>query len=56
MPSNNVKNKNINKKQIVRGVILVLALALIVIGLISGGFKDVIVKAIRICFECIGIG
>ncbi len=41
---------------ILRVVILVLALTLIVIGLASGGFKDVMTKAIRICFECIGIG
>jgi hypothetical protein len=56
MPLKNVRNKSVNKKMIVRGVILVLALTLIVIGLSSGDFKDVMVKAIKICFECIGIG
>ena len=33
-----------------------LALALVVLGVINGGLKDVLYKAITICTECIGLG
>lgn len=33
-----------------------LAAALVVIGVINGGLRDVLVKAINICTECIGLG
>ncbi|MBQ9779971.1 MAG: hypothetical protein IJW00_09060 [Clostridia bacterium] len=41
---------------VIRGVILVVALAFIVLGIINGGMEDVLQKAIRICTECIGLG
>ena len=44
------------KKQIIRGVVLVLALVLVIVGLNNKGFNDVKNKAIRICYECMGIG
>ncbi|MBQ8951365.1 MAG: hypothetical protein IJ065_09500 [Eubacterium sp.] len=44
------------KKTVIRCIILVVALVLIIYGLMSGGFRDVMSKAIRICYECIGIG
>ena len=37
-------------------VLLVAGAALLGIGLYTGGFQDVMNKAIRICYECIGIG
>ena len=39
-----------------RGVLLVLALGLIVLGVLNGGARDVLAKAVRICSECIGLG
>lgn len=40
----------------VRSALLVLAAILIVVGIINGGMRDVLVKAINICSECIGLG
>lgn len=39
-----------------RWVCLAVAVALIVLGVINGGHKDVLDKAIKICTECIGLG
>ena len=41
---------------IVRMVIFVVAAAFIVLGVMNGGLYDVLVKAINICTECIGLG
>lgn len=40
----------------VRGVLLVLAITFIIVGIFNGGANDVLVKAINICQECIGLG
>ncbi len=39
-----------------RGVLLVLALGLIVLGVLNGGLRDVFIKAANLCTECIGLG
>ncbi len=39
-----------------RAILLAAALALIVAGVLNGGMYDVLVKAINICTECIGLG
>lgn len=39
-----------------RIAILLVAILLLVIGLLGGGFKDVLTKAVNICTECIGLG
>ena len=39
-----------------RTALYVLAAALIVLGVMNGGLWDVLVKAINICTECIGLG
>lgn len=44
------------KTELIRKGILIVAIVLIMIGLGQGGFVDVMNKAIRICYECIGIG
>ena len=36
--------------------ILAAALAFIVLGVMNGGLRDVLVKAVQICTECIGLG
>ena len=40
----------------VRGALFVLAVVFIVLGIVNGGAKDVLIKAINICTECIGLG
>ena len=37
-------------------IILVAAVILIAAGLLDGGYRDVMSKAVMICMECIGIG
>jgi hypothetical protein len=44
------------RNKIVAGVALVLAVALLVLGVVQGDVFDTFQKASRICFECIGIG
>lgn len=36
--------------------LLALSAALIVLGVLSGGARDVWAKAVKICAECIGLG
>ena len=40
----------------IRGAVLLVALAFIVLGICNGGMADVLSKAINICTECIGLG
>ena len=41
---------------LVRAVIIVIAIAFIIAGIFNGGMADVLGKAVRICTECIGLG
>ncbi|MBR4458933.1 MAG: hypothetical protein IKS31_08240 [Clostridia bacterium] len=41
---------------LVRGLLFGLAAALILLGVLNGGMRDVLIKAINICTECIGLG
>lgn len=41
---------------VTRYVVLGLALCLVVWGLVSGGWQDVLTKAVNICTECVGLG
>ena len=43
-------------KAYVRWVLLALAGLFILLGVSNGGANDVLVKAINICTECIGLG
>lgn len=40
----------------IRGAILIIAVTFIIVGIVNGGAHDVLVKAINICQECIGLG
>jgi len=40
----------------VRGIIFIAAIVFIALGVLNGGAHDVLVKAINICQECIGLG
>ena len=44
------------KHQYMRKGLLIAGIVLIFMGISQNGFKDVKNKAIRICYECIGIG
>lgn len=39
-----------------RILLYAVALLLIVAGILNGGMRDVLIKAINICTECIGLG
>ena len=41
---------------VVRYGVLALSVAVIVYGLVSGGWQDVLTKAVNICTECVGLG
>lgn len=41
---------------IFRAIVLILSVVFVVIGITNGGARDVLVKAINICSECIGLG
>lgn len=43
-------------RPIVRFFLLTVAVLLIVLGIANGGMRDVLIKAIMICTECIGLG
>ncbi len=44
------------KYQCMRWGLLIAGIILILIGIRQNGFQDIRNKAIRICYECIGIG
>ena len=48
--------KTDNKKKTVWSLVLIAALILIVVGINNRGIHDVMSKAIRLCYECMGIG
>jgi hypothetical protein len=53
---NNLKEEKNIIINIIRIILFITAVTLIIVGLENGGFRDVMNKAIRICFVCIGIG
>ena len=44
------------KKRGITVLSLILAAALIVAGVTEGQAKEVLMKAVRVCLECIGVG
>ena len=51
------EKKQVNdKSDIVRYVIIAVAILLVVMGIFNGGMTDVLNKAVKICTECIGLG
>ena len=47
---------SVSATNIVKAVVLVLAIAFIVVGIFNGSMSDVFIKASKICTECIGLG
>ena len=37
-------------------ILLPLGIVFVVLGILQGGYRDTLIKAIMICLECIGIG
>lgn len=50
------KTQNTKARHITRTVLYAAAVVLLVAGVLNGGMRDVLVKAINICTECIGLG
>ncbi len=44
------------RERLVRCLLLLAAAGLIALGVLNGGMRDVLIKAINICTECIGLG
>lgn len=40
----------------VRGIVLIIGIVFIIVGALNGGARDVLIKAINLCQECIGLG
>lgn len=46
----------VQRKNIIRWIILVSAVILLITGVMNNSFRDVMIKAVMICMECVGIG
>ncbi len=44
------------RRNLLRRILMAAAIVFIIMGILNGGMKDVLVKAIRVCTECIGLG
>ena len=44
------------KRRVAAFTILIIGIALLVEGIVTGDFNNVLHKAVVICYECIGIG
>lgn len=45
-----------SRKRLLWAALLCAAIALVVLGVLNGGARDVLAKAVKICSECIGLG
>ena len=52
----NTSPETARRRVIIRRVLLVAAVIFVILGVQNGSMKDVLVKAIRICTECVGLG
>lgn len=50
------KTENERAMRILRAALYAAALVMLVAGVMNGGMRDVLVKAVNICTECIGLG
>ena len=53
---NHITTQTDRRKTILRWTLLGAAVVMTVTGLLDNGFSDVLIKAVMICMECIGIG
>ena len=52
----NTAPETAKRRVLARRILMVAAILFIVMGIFNGSMKDVLVKAIRICTECVGLG
>ena len=52
----NTAPETAKRRVLMRRILMVAAILFIVMGIFNGSMKDVLVKAIRICTECVGLG
>ena len=50
------KAQNMKARNIARAALYAAAVVMLVAGVLNGGMRDVLVKAVNICTECIGLG
>ena len=43
-------------RRALRGALYLAAAVLVILGILNGGLRDVLAKAVKICTECIGLG
>lgn len=55
-PLYNTSPETARRRILIRRVLLVAAVIFVILGVQNGSMKDVLVKAIRICTECVGLG
>lgn len=49
-------SRRVSGLRLLRWGLLALALGLILLGVLNGGARSVLAKAVKICSECIGLG
>ncbi len=55
-PAEKTQNATGNALKIAKCIILCLAVGMMIYGIVFGGTKDVLTKAINLCTECVGLG
>ena len=53
---NKVGPEKAARRVLIRRVLLAAAICFVVMGIFNGSMRDVLVKAIKICTECVGLG
>ncbi len=43
-------------KRIIRITLLLAGFVMLLMGIVTGGYRDVWTKAVMVCMECVGIG
>ena len=52
----NTPEEVVKRRILLRRILMAAAVVFIILGVMNGGMKDVLVKAIKICTECVGLG
>lgn len=54
--NDNIPSTTSKNVKIIRLVLLSVAITILIFGFVTGGYADVLTKAVNICTECIGLG
>ena len=52
----NTPEATVRNRILLRRILMAAAVVFIILGIMNGSMKDVLVKAIKICTECVGLG